>query len=338
MASSNPKESEETVKATPKAPVPTKSSAASSPPPKSAAIGRARTEYPREPDMIYTAFEKPKDDVTPIGNKTMELSLKLEGKLGYFLPRTATHPIPTYVTLNDQEYRTVIYSTLQQVLHRLLRLKGNIEDADANTRVEDTALSLMKGICVLTYMKLRAVNSLATSQLNLFRRKPKAPIDLKVPVPYALAISQLGRVKVRSLEEEKTLSPTCSLEATKNFLIGPNFSWSSTEYAQAREYAESLGMQFASADLGVKLGSAWWLLRRTNDDGTYGLDCILPEDNYTEAAVVLNSLFYRAAHDGVPASFFTLDGIDNHSYGFMLRDPHDGINLSSYFAIEGRST
>ena len=71
-----------------------------------------------------------------------------------------------------------------------------------------------------------------------------------------------------------------------------SYIWSDFTYSDAVDFAEKLGMRFATVDLTVKVGSSWWLFRPRELGDFYELLCPLPGDNYTEEGTVLLYIVY----------------------------------------------
>lgn len=310
-----------------------RSQADSSPEPAKHSTRSARTEAPKEPDQIFHAFERPTPDLLAIGNPSLEFALKLKGQLGYFVNRDKVDTDPVFINMNVTAYRDGITRTLKIVIERLLRLQGHIEVQDITTTANDLSLTLANGVVIMTYMRLRRINSLEATELNKFCKRPKVPDTLEVPAPYALAISQLGIVEASSLVRSTTYAPTIPA-GTTNFCLPPGITWSTATYLQAMEYGKKIGLNFKSIDLSVPLGSSWWLYRPDLTDDLFSLQCTLPEDNYTEATAVLYSLFCTNSTGGHLNEIFDLSPITAHDYGAMIRNPHTDISVSSYFAIE----
>ena len=229
--------------------------------------------------------------------------------------------------------RDSVHRVLRVVIERLLWLKGHIEVADIATTANDLAITLSNGVMIMTYMRLRRINSLEATQLTKFCKRPKVPDNLEVPAPYALAISQLGKLEASSLEEIVTYKPTISSDTT-NFCLPTTVMWNTAKYLQAVEYGKSINMTFDKVNLVSPLGSSWWLYRPNQTDGLFSLQCTLPEDNYTEATAVLHTLYCYNATSGPFNEICDLSPVDNHNYGTMLRNPHADIAVSTYFAIE----
>lgn len=302
--------------------------------PSGAVAGSRRTEVPREPENPYHAFEAAKPDPTAIGAPDYERSLILDKRLGEFLTRAQLAQEPTYVNINATAHFNSVRATLTEVLRRNLSLSGDRIEADIEAQATRHGSILAQGVCILTYLKLRAVNSLEINGLTKFSKKPQSPEPFKVPYPFALAISALGVVKVSSLTSEKDICPSATQEDAARFLLPANTRWSTARYALSKEFAEKIGMKFASVDLSVKLGGSWWLFRPVEIGTILALRCTLPEDNYTEETAVMRTLYLRPEEQLASNEIFDLSDIDDHDYGSFIKNPFDDINVTTYFAFE----
>ncbi|KAK2985298.1 hypothetical protein RJ640_024294 [Escallonia rubra] len=266
----------------------------SSPAPESSHRVTSKTEAPAQPKLIFHDFEGDEYDPDALRNRELELIYKREGRLGIFFERSAMKPIPLYLEIQSIGYRDGINRTMYGALLRSQRTKGYTEAADSEVRARDVAAQLTIGCTVVTYMKLRSLHLLDSSEMDKFFRKPKEAETLEIPAPFALAISHLGLFK----------------------------------------YAKSLGLQFTTVDLNGKLGSSWWLYKQNVEEDFFSLNCIIPEDNYTPETAILHTLWCINEESGFHNEFVDLSPLGTHVYGSMLRNPHAGINLDTYFAIE----
>ncbi|KAI3897605.1 hypothetical protein MKW92_022148 [Papaver armeniacum] len=203
---------------------------------------------------------------------------------------------PTPVTINVTNYRDSIYQTLEAAMNRLLRKKTLFRTQNTADRVSQAAEYLADGCCLMTYMKLRALIFLdfPNRYNSISLRRPKSCTDLPIPAPFAFAIQQLGAVN----------------------------------------YARKLGMQFAVVDVTKKRGTAWWLLRPVYSEECFHLQCSLPETNFTDSMALTYTLFMPSEPANPPKEMFDLAPLGQATYGSMLRDPHTGINVSTFEAIE----
>ncbi|QED42877.1 ORF1 [Lomandra cryptic virus 1] len=294
----------------------------------------ARTENPAQPQPTQQPQSGRREELNPVGNREFELSLKLESRLGFFQKREVTISTPVYLEFRMDVYRDAIYRDLCLAFEHTLRMKGYIEDEAVLLRARSVAAELTNGCTVATYQKMLMLHKFNPDQKGRFVKRPKLPHPFKVPNAFALAISQLGLVKISSRTDNLKVMPTMPNADALRMGLDPGQRWSPTNYASAVEYAKSLGMQFDSVDLAQKVGSAWWLFRQDVTEDIFTLQCRIPENNYSESTAVLHSLWINTANGYVENNFVNLDPLGNHVYGTMLRCPHVGIALSTFLAIE----
>lgn len=187
---------------------------------------------------------------------------------------------------------------------------------------------------IMLYEKIRSVNFYDfDSELRLCR-SPKTPVQFKVPIAYALAISQLGRFKVSGLMIEYYYTPMITEEDAANFCLEEGEQWSPTAYVQAVEIAEKAGMKFHTVDLSVKKGSAWWLLKpQETNTTTFRLLCPFPEENFTIEDALVHALFCVNSNFGFMNPIFDLTPLGPNEYGSMLRNPMDRIDVATFNAV-----
>jgi hypothetical protein len=158
-------------------------------------------------------------------------------------------------------------------------------------------------------------------------------VSLEVPLPFAIAISQLGAVEINSMPERTIALPAISVAEAAHFMIPQNQCFKAFDYAQAVKFAKSLGIEFSTVDLNMKTGSAWWLLRGEITEEVFYLSLPLPESNFNEDNAILHSMFCLNPDRSFGTTLFTLGELDAGTYGYILRNPHKGMNANSFFAL-----
>lgn len=315
------------------APAPSATSVKSPTKPTSSGIGRAKTETPHLPASNYEIPRYTRDTQPVVGNKNYELSLRLDGRLGFCMDRSRTARPEVNCSINRANFHDGAFEVIRHVLIELSRLKQDLSDTEINLRVDSVALMLAYGVDTMAYLKLRAINLLRPNETSKFLSKPKVPDHFEIPTPFAFAISQLGVVEVSSLSKRMICYPTADLADAQQHLCVHKRNWSQTAYAEAVRYAKHLGMDFSTVDLDVKVGSSWWLFKPDLTDGLLSIRCPLPEDNYTLAGATVFMLFYHDVGSDPALTLFNLVSLDDADFGSFIRNPRDGFNASAYYAI-----
>lgn len=320
------------------APAPSSASVKSPVKPSSSGLGRAKTETPHLPASNYEIPRYTRDTQPVVGNKNYEFSLRMDGRLGHSMDRSKTARPEVNCSLNRANFHEGVLKVLRQILSEMARLKQDLSDAEIQERVESVSLTLAYGVATMAYLKLRAINLFRPNEASKFLTKPKVPDHFEIPTPFAFAISQLGVVEVSSLPRRMICYPTADLADASNHLVGNKRNWSQTAYAEAVRYAKYLGMSFSTVDLDIKVGSSWWLFKPDVTDGLLSIRCPLPEDNYTLAGATVFMLFYHDVGSDPAIDLFNIDSLGNDDYGSFIRNPRDGFNASSYYAISSEGT
>ncbi|UFK61916.1 coat protein 2 [Silvergrass cryptic virus 1] len=290
-----------------------------------------QTEVPRAPKAVSEFELRAPTEPLALGNKHYETMHLLEGRYGIFYARDKAENPLTWFELNANNFRTSVAATLRSALFRLMVNKGYEDDDDIERRLNRVVPVLIRGVCLMTYLKIRAVNLAISTAGDRYILKPKVPEPFEVPLPFAIAISQLGAFEINSLAERKIAIPGLSdADATARLLDG---RFTAAEYAHATEFAKSLGIQFSAVDLDVKLGSAWWMFRATPVDEVFTLICPLPESNFTETNSLIYLMFCVNQDGSFGTQLFALGDYAATDYGSMLRNPHDGANVNAFFAF-----
>jgi hypothetical protein len=163
--------------------------------------------------------------------------------------------------------------------------------------------------------------------------KPKVSLALEVPLPFAIAISQLGAVEINSMPRRTIAVPAISVVEAAHFMIPRDQRFKAADYAHAVKFAKSLGIDFSTVDLNMKAGSAWWLLRGEITEEVFQLSLPLPESNFTEDDAILHSMFCMNPDRSFGTTLFSLGELNAGTYGSILRNPHKGMNANSFFAL-----
>lgn len=302
------------------------------------AVGKVfqlRTEAPTEPPTLDVAFAQLDTPAVSVGNVDFIAELKDEGKLGLFLPRDRARRTPTTITMDVDHYYIGIYQTICESMLHLLQSKTEFNDADAVTRIETTAQQLAIGCCLTTYYKLRALIYVELPHLynaaNL--KRPRAINDLPVVAPFAFAIQQLGAVNIANLHNEARFIPVLPDDGHTYGIPAP-MTWNPNRYAQAVEYARNFGLHFNVVDLKQKSGTAWWLLRQVYSEHIFELKLPFPEVNFSSAMALTHTLFLRGTEDDPSNTIFDLNPCGNSDFGYILRDPHHGINVTTFETLD----
>lgn len=308
-------------------------------PPSRSAVGttfQMRSELPALPSTANITFQQSTADDKSAGNFNYTTALLEQGFLGYWRRRQDTAFTITPVYIQPMMYYNGILDTLTGVLVRLLTLKSELDLTTMNERVAHIARTLTCGCCVMTFLKLRniLISELPNNRETNNLKKPRISDALALPSGFAFAIQQLGIVNVADSVQEQIFAPTFpNVGHTLGIPDELNLSWNPHAYAEAVEYARTLGMKFAILDLKKKDGSAWWLFRQVYLEGIFELHCPIPETNFTKSMAVTHSLWLQDTAGDPSRTFVDLTPVGNDSFMIMMRQPHPGINLSSYEAI-----
>lgn len=305
--------------------------------PNKRSASHVRTEAPTEPDNIYHAFKEDRVEIVPCGNPIYEFSLQSEGTLGLFFKRPQYAQNPIYLDLQPAAYYNGCYNTLSSIILRAYRLLGNTDDEEVTNRTAELAEQLAIGVCVATYLKLRALHCTDPNQRNKFLNRPNYPANFPLPGPYALAITQLGAIKVSGLTTVTKVCPTLSAQDAPRMMIPANLRWNLQAYHRAVEFAKKLGLKFEAPDLTMKIGSSWWLFDNNETDDMVNFRCRLPEDNFTPQTAVIACLFAAAADDNFVNPIVDLTPLEDVDYGTMLRNPPAEFNVTCYLVLNDES-
>nr|WNN27078.1 coat protein 2 [Morus alba cryptic virus 2] len=290
-------------------------------------------EIPSEPVAVDPAFAQLAVDDLSAGNHAYTIDAKEKGILGLFLDRENTRPYPTRIPIFPSVLHNAVSRTVEGYIHRTLQQKGTLKDEAIITRAKTNADIIADGCLIMIYLKCRAITVSEDSQnfspSNLGR--PRVGTDHVVPTAIAYAIQQLGIVHAADLPTDDKFIPHFPEDGHRHG-VPITRVWNPNAYYEAVEYCKDLGMQFSVVDLKVKRGSAWWLLRPFIKEGIFELQCPLPEVNFTDSMALAYSLFLPSEPGITTETLFNIFSLKK-TYGTLMRNPHTGINLSSFEAL-----
>ncbi|ABZ10946.1 putative coat protein [Rose cryptic virus 1] len=304
-----------------------------------AAVGstfQLQSRKPTEPPTVPSAFAQSTALNVSVGNADYIAEQRDEGKYGLFLPRDRAHREPEPVTMIVGNFFDGIVRTTERAMVYLLQKKSEFNDIDVLQRVHAVAEQLAIGAMLATYFKLRALIYLDLPDRYTLGslKRPKAIADLPVIAPFAFAIQQLGYVNVANLTRERRFVPVFP-EDDHTFGVPLEHHWNPNLYSQAVDYARTLGLHFNVVDYKKKQGTAWWLLRQHYEDHVFELQVPLPEVNFTSAMAITHTLFLEGEAADPSNAVFDLTPVGADTYGYILREPHFGINVTTYQVIDG---
>nr|GMD62647.1 crossover junction endonuclease mus81 [Ipomoea batatas] len=299
-----------------------------------------RSELPAVPNTI-DVLQTPEADLATAGNFKFTTELLENGSIGFWRRRQDTCYEPTPIEIQVTPFYEGIMTTLHGFLRRLFQLKVQISDPTAIQRCASIARVLACGCCITAYLKVKNIvtSELPARHTSNSLKMPRISDALAVPAGFAFAIQQLGAVNVADTLTERIFIP-CFPNEGHSFGIPDDqlVNWNPNAYAEAVEYARTLGMRFHIVNLKKKDGTAWWLFRQHFAEGFFELQCPLPEVNFTKSMVVTHAQFLNGELANPSRAFVDLAPLGNDSFGVMMRSPHLGINLSCYEAISQEAT
>jgi hypothetical protein len=294
---------------------------------------KLQIEAPRQPQATVESPQNRPLESLAIGNKHYEMMLSSEGRFGIFYKRDKAENAFKWAEIDVTVYRRSIYFTIEEVLRRCMVKAGYENDEDIGHLLTRYVPLLVNGVCMLTYLKVRSVNFALSPEGDRYNVKPKVSLALEVPLPFAIAISQLGAVEINSMPRRTIAVPAISVVEAAHFMIPRDQRFKAADYAHAVKFAKSLGIDFSTVDLNMKAGSAWWLLRGEITEEVFQLSLPLPESNFTEDDAILHSMFCMNPDRSFGTTLFSLGELNAGTYGSILRNPHKGMNANSFFAL-----
>jgi hypothetical protein len=79
---------------------------------------------------------------------------------------------------------------------------------------------------------------------------------------------------------------------------------------------KSLGIEFSTVDLDMKMGSSWWMLRGEITEEVFYLSLLLPESNFSEGNAILHSMFRLNTDRSFATTLFILGDLNAGTCGY----------------------
>ncbi|XP_073018254.1 uncharacterized protein [Primulina eburnea] len=181
------------------------------------------------------------------------------------------------------------------------------------------------------YAKLRSIFKAYGKHASRYASAPAYTKDVELPLPFALAIQELG------------VFETCSL--LTNFVYAPTYpegvehegrkksAYPHAEYLSYLPTLKELGIPCKSIDPRVKTGSSWWTYKVKNFHDTHDLICTLPPSLYSDLSAIIRSVFLIPKLESNECKDVVQPPADAKDYGTRLKDVIPGSAVRSFLAL-----
>nr|WKB12160.1 coat protein 2 [Allium deltapartitivirus] len=284
------------------------------------------TDTAQQSELIPRQLQRLTLDVNPAYIR----KLKDREELGYMRAADKQELEVKSFELDPKALRDAMTGTLKAALTYRWFAHTSMSNTQIETQINKIAPYIVDMCMSALYAKLRNIHKAYGKHGT---RYPSAPLynkDFELPLPFALAIQELGVIQTHSMETNYLLVPTYP-EGTQNE------GRSSADFpgAQYMSYVPKLksnGILCKSVDTRIKHGSAWWTFKVENAYGTSDLVGILPPSHYSDLSAQLRALFLHCDEDDKCQDIIKLDA-NTATYTTKLRDFLPGFNVRTFLAL-----
>lgn len=301
--------------------------------PRLALISHPTVTHPAESSTQAKSVLVPRDP-TRVTAEVPPSYLKLlrsRNELSLSRPVGKIEPTLTPLELKLPEFHTAIEAVMLASLKRRYSTKGAMRHADIVAETTKIA-SLTADVCMSAlYHKLRTLHKSFGVYPARYTTSPTYTKDIELPLPFAIAIQEIGAFETHSLEDHLLIVPTYP-ENTKN-------EGRKADEFQAYKYQNYLprikehGIPCKSINPHLKNGTAWWTYKATTVHKKNNLECILPPSHYSDLSAQLRAVFlHRKDVIGSVDQIVKLPE-DCAVFATRLKEQTAGSNLRAFQAL-----
>lgn len=256
-------------------------------------------------------------------------NLLAQGVLGY---RRSSEPKTQILELNCTELRGCMLTTLTHCLKIAYCEKGSVRESCIESEMAKIVPVTVDVCMTALYAKLRSIHQFFGPLPVQYSTAPSYIEDVELPLPYALAIQDLGMFEKSCLQQNLIMVPT--------FPPGTEHEGRANEAYNVFDYMlyvpvlKELGFRFKSIDSSVKAGSPWWTYKVMTVYGTADLACTLPPSLYPNYSVTLRMLFVVPnSVDDCTVPDIIQHAPDTMDYGRHAKELRYGTDVRTFLAL-----
>ena len=295
------------------------------PPPPAADLPPAAEE---DAQLVFREQLRQTLDVDP---KYLSL-LTTRGEIGYWRASDRKVLANRVLTLDCTEFRRTIGATLTSALRIVYYQQGSMRQADIDAEIA-AFVPLAVDVCMTAlYAKLRNIHRSHNVHPTRYTTAPSYAKDVELPLPFALAIQELGVFETNSLTANVLCIPTFP-EGTQHEgrAAAANHI---TRYLSYLPTLRELGLPLKTIDVHLKKGSPWWTYKLSVQDNTVDLVCTIPPSLYTDFSAQLRMLFIvPTAADAFDAAELVEHDAAIPHFGVRAKELRRGINYRAFLAL-----
>ncbi|DAZ87293.1 TPA_asm: coat protein [Arceuthobium sichuanense virus 6] len=242
-------------------------------------------------------------------------------------------------TLTSQSFEIVVsyfrYAMTQTLKSAILLRYLNSQEprtSDAEAKINALVPLAVDVTMSALYARLRNLNRAFVKHATRYTSAPSYTKDVELPLPFALAIQEIGSFETQALSTNVVYLPTYPEGVNYDGRSNPQYKYA--EYQSYVPFMKSIGIPCKTIDPNNKLGSAWWTLKVSNQHATTDLLCTLPQSHYSDHSVVLRQLFLVTPQgSSQPSDDIVNFGQNHENYGYRAKAVRPASNVRAFLAL-----
>nr|CAH2618861.1 putative coat protein 2 [Japanese plum-yew deltapartitivirus]CAI5383909.1 putative coat protein 2 [Japanese plum-yew deltapartitivirus] len=268
--------------------------------------------------------------VTADVNPNFILDLKSNKELGYFRPINKIKSKVVFIELKIATIREIMTAVFRDTLIQRFMRQGRTKLTSAIASAVEVSPIVCDAVMIAIYAKLRYIHKQHGEHSKRYSEPPSYTKDIELPLPFAIAVQDLGTFESRDVEERCLYIPGIP-EGTTNECRKEQ-KWSSFTYQCYIPTLKELGIPFKSVNINLKNGSPWWTYKVLKNAEKLDLVCPLPPLHYSPHSASVRAIFLKLSEKIEDDDIIAVDNL-TLDYGTMLREAGIGYNVRAFQAL-----
>jgi hypothetical protein len=281
--------------------------------------------------------QQPATDLIPVqfsrlvgeANPEYALSMRQAGELSFQRPAANRMLNTRDYTLDVKNIRTRITEVATEVLTWLNCEHGNYPTATATANAAADAALIADGCMTALYARLRTIARTFNVNPTRFTTPATFPKEVELPLPFALAIENIGVFDTEDVTPPVRIVPTYPENTTNEGRAAQ--TWNTSNYLSIVAIMKEQNIPFKKINIHNKTGTPWWTFVPLYNHCEYDLRCIFPPIMYTALSATIAQMFLHHTKD-VPDMIYSAKADDQH-HPRRMRVIHPREVPKAFFAL-----
>lgn len=260
-------------------------------------------------------------------------TLSVRREIGFWIDRARKDLPRVVIPLSPANMRRGFAFTLRSSMTVLYHNLGSMTQAAIDAELE-LFVPVAVDVCMTAiYAKLRNIHRSYNVHPTRYPTPPSYANEVELPLPFALAIQELGVFESRSVTNRSLYIPTYPEDTLYEGRANADYRIST--YISFLRTLRKLKIPLKSINPQIKIGSPWWTYQVRNLHNTVYLVCTLPPSLYSDFSAQLRMLFVVPADEDAGAAAADIITFPQEPlfYGIRAKELRLGISLRTFLAL-----